>query len=205
MARCFLVRHGETAWNAEGRVQGHLDSPLTDIGRRGASCLAARLHSVSFNAGYCSDLGRARNTMDAIISGTTTSVKFLTDLREKAYGSWEGVTFQEVRNRYFDEYQRLFEDDVDFAPSGGESDVDLVQRTKRFVDKVNHTHSEDEDILIVAHGGSLRAVLVNVLELPMESLWHFRLDNCSLSIVTTHTNDTSVHLWNDTSHVSQNG
>lgn len=205
MAKWFLVRHGETTWNAEGRVQGHLDSPLTEAGRADAERMAGRLSSVSFDSVYASDLGRAQATLAAITNGRTLPVQALHGLREKSYGTWEGVTFEEIRERHPEEFERLFMDDVEFAPPGGESDYDLVRRIGDLVEQLKLTHSDDQDILLVGHGGSLRAVLVNLLDFPVRSLWHFRLDNGSLSILGASSNGATVQLWNDTSHLRDGG
>ena len=202
MARWFLVRHGETVWNAEGRVQGHLDSSLTDAGLENARRMAARLTSVGFAAAYASDLGRAQETLSIMLNGRSLPTQTLSELREKSYGSWEGSTFQEIQERYPEQYDRLFQDDVEFAPPGGESDEDLARRIDGLAERLRLAHPGDEDILLLAHGGSLRALLVSLLELPVRSLWHFRLDNSSLSIVGTSSNGATVHLWNDTSHLA---
>ena len=200
MARWFLVRHGETVWNAEGRVQGHLDSALTEAGLCNARRMAERLAPAPFAAAYSSDLGRARSTLAPILDGRSLPVSFLFDLREKCYGAWEGFTFQEIREGHPDQHDRLFRDDVEFAPPGGESDEDLARRLSGLVEQLKLAHAGDEDILVLGHGGSLRAVLVNLLELPVRSLWHFRLDNSGLSIIGVSPSELAVHLWNDTSH-----
>ncbi len=205
MVKWFLVRHGETTWNAEGRVQGHLDSPLTEAGRADAERMAGRLRSVSFDSVCSSDLGRAQATLAAITNGRTLPVQALPGLREKCYGTWEGVTFEEIRERHPEEFDRLFMDDVEFAPPGGESDCDLVRRIGDLVEQLKLTHADDQDILLVGHGGSLRAVLVNLLDLPVRSLWHFRMDNGGLSILGASSNGATVQLWNDTSHLRDVG
>ena len=201
MAKWFLVRHAATAWNGEGRAQGHTDVPLNDLGRRQTERLAARLVSVPFSAAYSSDLKRVVETAEPVLQGGHTRLHTTPELREKSYGAWEGRTFEEVRVQEPQLYQRLFEDDISFAPPGGESDEDLVRRVGPVGTRLRASYNNGEDIFIAAHGGSLRALLVCLLDLPFNSLWRFKLDNASLSILSVRPEGVMVDLWNDTSHL----
>jgi broad specificity phosphatase PhoE len=202
MARLFLVRHGETTWNLEGRAQGQSDTPLSDPGRQQAVKLAERLKSTTFTLAYSSDLSRALETAKTLLQGHDTHLKLAQDIREKRYGEWEGKSFKEVQEQYPELYKRLFAEDVTFAPPGGESDTDLILRVKPFASTIKSSHVGDENILIVAHGGSLRALLVNLLGLTVNALWRFRLSNSSVSIVSTYANGgVTLDLLNDTSHL----
>ena len=122
MAKWFLVRHGSTAWNKEGRAQGQTDTPLDDAGHQQAQQVAVRLESITFDAAYTSDLSRVTQTAAPIMKGRTISLQLVVELREKRYGEWEGKTFTEVEAEYPDYFKRLFDDDITFAPPGGESD-----------------------------------------------------------------------------------
>ena len=99
MGRWYLVRHGETSWNREGRIQGHADVALSEPGRRQMQRIAARLAGYDFAAIYCSDLARAKDSALAIVDGRGVSVETDSDLREFSYGEWEGLTIGEVESR----------------------------------------------------------------------------------------------------------
>lgn len=203
MGRLFLVRHGETTWNVEGRAQGHSDTPLSEKGRHQVERVAARLAPVPFAAAYSSDLSRALETAQGLMKGRSTQVHAEPDLRELSYGEWEGMTYQEVQARYPSLYAQLMSSDVTFAPPGGESVAGLVQRVQALQERLRSTHRDGENTLVVGHGGSLRALLVSLLELPVDSFWRFQLDSGSLSIVGLHQEGTTLDLLNDIGHLEE--
>ncbi len=202
MAKWFLVRHGSTAWNKEGRAQGQTDTPLDDAGHQQAQRIAVRLESISFDAAYSSDLSRVTQTAAPIMKGRSISLQPVVELREKQYGEWEGKTFKEVEAEYPDYFKRLFDEDITFAPPGGESDQDVFNRVGTAVERLKDAHTGDENILVTAHGGSLRALITNFLDLSATHMWRFRLDNAGLSIVTTYPDGgVTLDLLNDTNHL----
>jgi broad specificity phosphatase PhoE len=138
----LLIRHGETDWNADGRLQGQTDRPLSDFGRRQARQLADELHAEKFEAIYSSDLTRARETAEIVGERVGLAVALDPDLREKDWGSWEGLTAVE-------------RDRVEFA---GESTEAHQQRTLRALRRISERHPGDGRVLVVTHGGSMRRV-----------------------------------------------
>ncbi len=203
MHRWFLVRHGQTEWNRVGRAQGHSDPPLNAEGRGQARAVADRLGQVEFAGAYTSDLSRAAATAEAIMSGRDTPLIRRRDLREQNFGEWEGLTFEEVRSRYTGEYEEMLEQNPAFVPPGGESDTDLLARMAGTVARIAQRHAgAGGNILVVTHGGAIRAMIVSLLEAPADSLWQIRLSNAGLSIVTTFDEGgATIDLLNDTSHL----
>ena len=203
MRRWFLVRHGQTDWNKVGRAQGQSDPPLNQAGHEQAEAVAARLAPVAFEAAYSSDLRRAADTAAPVMRGRDTPMTYRRDLREKDFGEWEGMTFEEVRRRYPRMYERLFDEKPEFAPPGGESDVTLLSRVAGAVARIADRHDGNNgDILVVSHGGALRAMMVSMLGLSASAMWRLRLSNAGLSIVTVFDEGgTTLDLLNDTSHL----
>ena len=201
MPRWYLVRHGETEWNVEGRVQGHSDTPLNERGRTQAQSLGKRFASTAFDAVYCSDLPRVMETANAILTNDHPPLETVLELREKHYGEWEGKTSDQLKAEAPDLWERLFEDNITFAPPSGESDSDLIRRVAPALDRIRQRHTDNESILIVSHGGTIRATLVNLLGLPWELIWRFFLANGSVSIVDVYPQNAVLHSWNDTSHI----
>ncbi|MEN3341061.1 MAG: 2,3-bisphosphoglycerate-dependent phosphoglycerate mutase [Actinomycetota bacterium] len=162
MTTLLLVRHGETDWNAEGRLQGHTDRPLNAYGREQAKALAARLareaEGESVAAIYASDLARARETAEILGERLGLPVVVDPDLREKNWGTWEGLTSEE---RLTVEYE-------------GESSEEHRERTMRAVERIAERHP-GQRVVIVTHGGSLRRIqaAVSGVALPV-------IDNCSV-------------------------
>ena len=202
MGSWYLVRHGETDWNRDGIIQGHSDTPLNDRGVQTARSLAQRLSSRTISAAYSSDLIRAAETARITVEGRPVPTETYKDLREFSYGEWEGLTLQEAMllgPGVFD--RRLDLGKGDFAAPGGETTAQLVGRVRRFYARAIERHDPDEDLLIVTHGGPVRALLILLLGLSREYLWRFSADLGSLSIVSNQTGGRVLEVWNDTSHL----
>lgn len=204
MSTWYLVRHGETEWNRTGRMQGHTGVPLSAEGRRQATLLAERLRSVEFAAVYCSDLPRAAETARIIAADRDLAISNESDLREFSYGEWEGLTLEEVETRYPGALAERIEagGNLGWTAPGGESAVDALQRVRRFTTRASESLGARENILVVAHGGSLRALAVCLLELADDDFWKFRVDNTALAIVSDHDGTCVLESWNDTSHLA---
>jgi len=147
----LLVRHGETDWNAEGRLQGHTDRPLSDFGRGQARRLAGELESEEIDAVYSSDLARARETAEIVGERLGLPVVLEPDLREKDWGNWEGLTAVE-------------RDRVEFA---GESTEAHQERMLRALQRIAERHPDGSRILVITHGGSMRRVQTATLGVAM--------------------------------------
>lgn len=203
MHRWFLVRHGQTEWNRIGRAQGQSDPPLNQEGEGQAEAVAVRLAPVRFEAAYSSDLLRAADTAGPIMRGRDVPIVQRRDLREKDFGEWEGMTWEDLQHRYPDMLEDLFDEKPAFAPPGGESDLDLLDRVTAAVARIaGRQAGTDGNILVVSHGGTLRAMMVAMLGLPVDSMWRLRLSNGGLSIITVFgEGGATIDLLNDTSHL----
>lgn len=180
MTDILLVRHGETLWNQQGRMQGQQDSPLTELGVRQARQLALRLKTVSFAALYSSDLGRAYRTAVSIADETGHEVISDVRLRERNFGIFEGLTNSEIRERYPDYHAVFSRRDPDFAMPGGESAVMFHARCLACLADIADRHS-GQSIVVVAHGLVLDAVYRAALGMRIEQPRGFPLLNCSIN------------------------
>ena len=142
MTTLLLVRHGETDWNADGRLQGQTDRPLSDYGRRQARKLAGELEGEELEAIYSSDLARARETAEIVGERLGLPVELDPELREKDWGTWEGLTAVE-------------RDRVEFV---GESTQAHQERILGALRRIAERHPRDCRVLVVTHGGSMRRV-----------------------------------------------
>lgn len=142
MTTLLLVRHGETDWNAQGRLQGQTDRPLSDYGRRQARQLGDQLESEKLEAIYASDLARARETAEIVGERLGLPIELDPDLREKDWGTWEGLTAVE-------------RDRVEFVGESTEAHQDRILRALR---RISERHPGDGHVLVVTHGGSMRRV-----------------------------------------------
>lgn len=202
-----LVRHGETEWNRARRIQGQSDPPLNEHGSAQAARLSARLSvrqaGTAFSAVYASDLTRTMQTAEAVVGDSGLAVEPVPELREFAYGEWEGLTFAEAEARDPGVFaERMMRQNAEYAPPDGESVGEVVARVRAFHDCVRARHGSGENVLVVGHGGSLPALLVCLLGIPAEHLVRFRLNTASLSVVGTFSDAGVLELWNDTSHLT---
>ncbi|MHB8771524.1 MAG: histidine phosphatase family protein [Syntrophales bacterium] len=175
----YLVRHGETAWNWDSRIQGHSDIPLNDRGMRQAEALAARLAAVPLEIIYTSDLSRARVTAELIARRQPRPVAIMArpELRECDYGSWEGLTRPEAAARFPEEWRDWQAGEG--RPTGGEDIAALAGRTGRiFAEAVGNGKGA---VLISAHRGSLRTILCHALGIAQDFRDRFDIANCSVS------------------------
>ncbi len=201
MGRFLIVRHGETSWNVEGRIQGHSDVALSERGVLQAQALARRLATVSVDAAYSSDLVRASETAKIVLEGRETPLTEEELLRERYYGVFEGLTVEQRQERYPAMFIASIVKDLDFAPTGGESARETLRRMTSVMGELKRKHLDDT-VLVVGHGGSLRSGVMALLELPPESTWKFVMANCSLTIIDTYEDNAVLRLYNDTSHLA---
>jgi broad specificity phosphatase PhoE len=201
MGRLVIVRHGETAWNAEGRIQGHSDIELSERGVLQARAVAKRLAGTHIDAAYSSDLVRASDTAKMILEDRDVALSQNHLLRERYYGVFEGLTVDERRDQFPAMFQASLVKDLDFAPTGGESSRQTLIRIGPFVTEIKARHL-DETVLLVGHGGSLRAAILALMEFPAEATWRFVMGNCGLTIIDTYSDNAVFRLYNDTSHLN---
>ncbi|WP_250285255.1 bifunctional RNase H/acid phosphatase [Frankia sp. CiP1_Cm_nod2] len=192
-----LLRHGQTPMSVEKRFSGTLDATLTDVGQAQALAVAGRLRDVPFDAVYCSPLKRARQTADAL--GRDYLVD--DDLRETDFGTWEALTFGEVRQRFPDELNAWLAD-PSVAPPGGESILATIRRVTAARDRVLAAHPGSR-ILIVSHVTPIKALTQLALDASPAVLYRLHLDLVSLSTIDWYSDGPAVlRGFNDGIHAA---
>jgi len=149
---------------------------------------------------------RAVESARLIVEGSGVPVETDPDLREFSYGEWEGLTTEEAEARDPEDYARRMALDADvFAAPGGEDTRQLLGRVRRFYEHTQARHQPSDNVLVVAHAGSIRALLVCLLGLPDGHFWGFKVDCGSLSIVSNHPDGRVLELWNEVPCAPGNG
>jgi broad specificity phosphatase PhoE len=167
----LLARHGESDWNRARRWQGHADRPLTETGRAQAADLAARLADVSMDAVYSSDLRRARETAAPVAETHGLEVIEVTDLREVDVGSWEGLTRREAERRFPEAFRQWRAGGTGWED--GESYPEMSTRVLAAVERIA-TSNDAGRVLIVSHGGPIRAIHGAALGIDVEGYRRIR-------------------------------
>ncbi len=202
MGRWFIVRHAETEWNAQGRIQGHTNIGLSPSGINQARLISSRLAGVPIDVAYSSDLQRSADTARHILGQRDVPLHVTPRLREYHKGVFEGLTWEETGQRYPELHAASLVKDLDFAPTEGESTRQVNSRIAALMSELKERHHRD-NVLIVGHGGALRAAFVALMQLPLEANWRFIMANCGLSVVDVFPDNAVLRLFNDTCHLDE--
>jgi len=203
--KLILIRHGESDGNAQRKFSGFQDVNLTEKGIWQAKRLARRLEGVQVDAFYCSDLKRARHTAEIIFGDRGEDIVVSPNLREINFGIWEGMTFEEIKLREGAKFTSWMEnpDEKTIIPQG-ESLTILKERVMTEVNRILQEHKneeKDKTIAIVCHGGAIRIILCNALNLELKNLWYIKQNSTALNIIDYYDNRGFISLLNDTSHL----
>lgn len=201
--RITLVRHGETDWNLDRRLQGHLDIPLNATGRRQAQQAAAALAHERFDAILTSNLSRAADTAHAIAARTGGQVQPTERLRERHYGIFQGLTHSEAAARHPEEHARLIARDPDhIPPQGGESMRMLSERIRTLMDELA-AQWPNGHVLIVTHGGVLYALRNLITGAGLSAPRDFPIPNAGINRIRyTIGGPHAIEVWGDDRHVT---
>ena len=199
MSKLFLVRHGETDWVKDHRCHGFSDIPLNAKGLMQAERLRERLRRERLDVIYCSDLQRAQHTAQIAASAHGLAVVPCPELREIHFGEFEGAIFEQIGERNLAVAQAWLERSLTLAMPGGESLPQFAQRVAAFAPRLN-SH-DDQAVLIVAHSGSLRALLCHLLGMGLEQWWQLRIEPASVTVVETYPQGALLRLVNDVCHL----
>ena len=199
--RVIAVRHGQTAWNAALRIQGHTDIPLDERGRWQAARLAQALAHETVHAVYSSDLQRARDTARAYAAGAGLAVHDVPGLRERRFGHFEGLSFDDIERQWPDDARRWRRREPDFAPGDGESLRDFHHRCVGACAALAARH-RGQTLLVVAHGGVLDCLYRAATRTSVDAPRSWQLGNATVNrLLHTDAGFTLVG-WNDEQHLA---
>lgn len=194
-----LVRHGQTEWNTQRRIQGQLETELDATGRdqakaRGESFVDMHLHAV-----YSSSSIRTRQTTELILGNRTDSVVFRDELKEINLGVWQGHFWSEIESTYPDMVHALKYAKPDFNVEGAESNHDLQRRGVKAIERVLDEHQDapsDSNILVVSHGALLKTIIAHYTGVPLTELPNYpSLPNCCHSILQYKDNSARLIVY----------
>lgn len=202
--KIIAIRHGETAWNVDTRVQGHLDIALNDTGLWQAQQLARALAQEPISAIYTSDLQRAHTTAQAIADATGAPLIPTADLRERSFGALEGRTFAEINTEQPDLAHRWRIRDPHFAPEGGETLLALRERIGATTHRLAARHLGGL-VVLVAHGGVLDIMYRIATGQPLQTPRTWELSNAAINRLLWTPNHLTLVEWADTQHLENHG
>lgn len=206
----YLIRHGETEGAEAKRYKGHIDVPLSENGigqmERAAQYLvqdsSSRSNSLNSLTGlnglyavYCSDLSRAIKSAEIIAGPHGLKPIILPELRERNFGIWEGMSFDEIKEKWPDAFNSWASNPLKFSPMNGESTIEVRERAVRAVEKILNRDT-DERIAIVSHGGINRVMLCHWLGMPLENIFRVEQDYGCINIVEMRDKHPLVKVMN---------
>ncbi|SOB93849.1 probable phosphoglycerate mutase [Ureibacillus xyleni] len=187
----YFIRHGETEWNKEGRLQGWLNSELTENGRDQVKALQQELQHIKFNAVYSSPLQRAVETANILV-GETARIKLDDRLREIHLGSWQGRKIADIWEEDYDRYFAYCNKPQCYKPDSGESFLQVSARMTDLLMDCSNKYKEGK-ILFITHAVAIRALLLNVLGLECDRIWNIEeIDGASVTKLVVENNQITV-------------
>jgi alpha-ribazole phosphatase len=205
----YLVRHGQTVDSEEKKYKGHIDVPLSEEGMEQAKRLGNYMVGMfgnGINTGkgldyiYCSDLSRAVKTAEYIAAPFGLAPHILPEMRERNFGRWEGMTFNEIRDAYPRDFDAWADNPLKFSPVGGESTEDVRDRVMPAFNDIVRAN-RGKQIAIVAHGGVNRVVLCEILGVPLENIFRIEQGFAGLNVIEFYDDIPVIKILNSTAHL----
>ncbi len=199
MTRIYLIRHGETEDADSRRYKGHIDVPLSENGiqqikrvadyiMRDGNVGARRAVPLRNGCGgpltsvYCSDLSRAIKSAEIIAAPFGLKPEIVEDLKERSFGVWEGMTFDEIKEKWPDAFNSWAANPLKFSPMDGESTIELRDRVIKAFEEIMKKHN-GQNIVIVSHGGVIRVLLSEMLGMPLENIFRIEQSYAALNVI----------------------
>ncbi len=199
--RIIAIRHGETPWNVDARIQGHLDIPLNDLGLWQAAQAGKALAGEPVAAIYSSDLQRAFATAQAVAASTGAALTAERGLRERCFGSFEGQTFSDIEASHPEDALRWRKRDPDFVPAGGGESLHMLrERISATVDRLAALHA-GEQIVIVAHGGVMDVLYRLATRQDLQAPRTWALGNAAINRLLWTPEGLGLVGWGDVQHL----
>ena len=201
----YLVRHGETDWNKQSRLQGHTDVPLSEEGVRQSEMVAERFRGMTVDAVYSSDLLRATQTAELIGAAVGVPTQPRAELREAHFGDWEGLTRADVERNGDGRYDAYKADPLAFRPPGGEPIAAMIERTWLEFLRIGREHPQGT-VVLVTSGGPIKGIALRLLRGTSVTFHLLRTDNTAVSLVNRSPDGAaSLTYWNDSHHLGPDG
>jgi len=200
--KLFLIRHGQTSWNVEGRYQGSCDIELNNTGIQQAELASEYFSRVKFSNIYSSPLKRTMETANIINGRSEEGIETSDNLKEVDFGKWEGLKFDQINKDYNEDYQKWMEDPYNNHPTGGESFKELTDRTTSAIDSIVAKNEDGSSVAIITHGGVILSLLVYWLQIPLPRWKSIIQRQGAINIVVIDKGFPYISAINYTGHLS---
>ncbi|MCW3491489.1 histidine phosphatase family protein [Dethiobacter alkaliphilus] len=202
--KLIFIRHGETLWNREFRMQGVSDVALSDVGVAQSVALA-RGFKWQIDKVFTSPLDRAVSFAEPLAARRKMTPEIIPELREMSFGRWEGLRYADMDDEMKKGFEEWCVDPVNVCPPEGEAAADMGDRVRAAVDKISQTLGEDETAAVVTHGGLIRVAVTLLMELPPVTAARMQIETGSLTVLEYVAGYWRLVKLNDTCHLQENG
>lgn len=197
MTKLILVRHALTNDNQDSRLSGHIDSMVSEEGKKQIKKLTNYLKNVHIDKIYTTTSKRTKDTVYELSNLKYINIIEKENLKEINFGDFEGMTFDEIKSKYPEEFQKMINEGYNYKYPNGESLIMTYGRVAKEVDEII-LNNKDKTVLICSHGGTIRNIITHLISSSYEYHWNFRIDNASISILEVENGFAVINTMNNT-------
>lgn len=200
MTKLILVRHALTTDNQDNKLSGHIDSVVSEIGKKQIDKLTTYLEKVDIHKIYTTTSSRTKDTVQKIANLKKINIIQKEALKEISFGDFEGITFEKIKKNHPKEFQDMIDKGYEYKYPNGESLIDSYKRVANEISEII-IDNKDKTILICSHGGTIRNIITYLISNSYEYHWNFKIDNASVTILEVENGFTVVNTMNNTSFI----
>ena len=200
MVKLILVRHALTVDNQKSRLSGHIDSSISEEGKEQIDKITNYLKDFDIDKIYTTTSSRTKDTVKKLSELKSLEIIEKESLKEISFGDFEGLTFDEIKDKYPKEFQDMIEKGYEYKYPNGESLIDSYNRVCIELDNII-SNNDDRTILICSHGGTIRNIITYLISNSYKYHWNFKIDNGSVTILEVQDGFTVITAMNNTSFI----
>lgn len=200
MVKLILVRHALTVDNQKSRLSGHIDSSISEEGKEQIDKITNYLKDFDIDKIYTTTSSRTKDTVKKLSELKSIEIIEKESLKEISFGDFEGLTFDEIKDKYPKEFQDMIENGYEYKYPNGESLIDSYNRVCIELDNII-SNNDDRTILICSHGGTIRNIITYLISNSYKYHWNFKIDNGSVTILEAQDGFTVITAMNNTSFI----
>ncbi len=200
MTKLILIRHALTTDNQDNKLSGHIDSVVSEIGKKQIDKLTTYLEKVDIDKIYTTTSSRTKDTVQKIANLKKIDIIQKEALKEISFGDFEGITFEKIKKNHPKEFQDMIDKGYEYKYPNGESLIDSYNRVANEISEII-IDNKDKTILICSHGGTIRNIITYLISNSYEYHWNFKIDNASITILEVENGFTVVDTMNNTSFI----